>query len=113
MAQLRGLGESLIDATPALDAGIVAERQPVLGQGKFEWGHAIVSPAHPEGVPCSQLVAELVKRIDGTTSVRDVAASMVSELGATAGPALDGALATAAGILYIDGTIADLGVARG
>jgi flavin-dependent dehydrogenase len=108
MAELRELGEALIEATPELDARIVAERRPVLGQGSFEWGHAIVSPAHPEGVPCSQLVAELVRRIDGERSLHEIAASMVSELGATVGPALDGALASAAGILYIDGTIANL-----
>ena len=106
--RLRTLGDGLLDATPTLDAGIVAERRPVLGQGRFEWGHAIVSTAHPEGVPCSQLVAELVRRIDGRRTLREIAANMVGELGAMAGPALDEALTSAAGILYVDGTIAAL-----
>ena len=86
---------------PWLALGVRVERKAVAGDGVFEWGFGLVTAGHPEGLPCSGLVAALVSRMDGVRTV----AELVSELGAGA----EGSVLAALGILYGDGAVGGMG----
>ncbi len=105
---VNALGTHLLDATPILAPGVEVARRPVLATGRFEWGVGITAPHLSEAIPASPLVASLIARIDGASTLRTIGERLVSDAGATAGDALDRALGQAAAILYVDGTIATL-----
>ena len=86
---------------PWLAPGVRVERKAVAGDGVFEWGFGLVTAGHPEGLPCSGLVALLVGRMDGMRTVADLAA----ELGA----GVEGSVLAALGILYVDGAVGGMG----
>ena len=95
-------------AIPRLAKGVLIERKPVIGEGKFVWGHVLTTPWQPEGTPCSTLVAGLVSLIDGRASVDELLAKLISGVDEDqAGRIARDAVATLE-ILYLDGAVADL-----
>ena len=52
------------------------EKKPVLADGEFVWGHALITPGYPEGTPCSAFVATLVSLLDGCTPAAGVIARL-------------------------------------
>ncbi len=105
LARSRG---ALLDAVPRLAAGVEVSVKPVPGEGEFVWSHVISSSARPEGAPCSPLVAELLGRVDGRRSVRELIDALRTELDAGSGRDLEGGVTVALEILYVDGTVEDL-----
>ena len=98
-------------AVPKLTLGVAVERKPVLGEGEFQWGYVIVSPHQPEGAPCSGLVAELVSQVDGATTVAGLIASLQMDRDSAQFPVIEQTVVAALQVLYLDGTIAELGLA--
>ena len=108
LAPAAGRPPPILAAIPCLRPGVSVERKPVVGNGAFEWGYALVTESHPEGLPCSDLVARLVALVDGQRPV----AALINALAADVEPArqeqlIAGVIATLQ-ILYVDGTIAEL-----
>ena len=88
-----------------LAAGAQLRRQPVLAEGQFVWGYGLVTEGHPEGLPCSGLVAGLLHGLDGSASVSEVVAGLCRGLdGDTAEPVARAAM-QALQILYVDGAV--------
>ena len=83
------------------------QRQPVLADDRFVWGVGLVTDAHPEGIPCSELVSHLLAGLDG----EDTAAAAIAKLceGMEPGMAAEAELAAmqALELLYVDGAITD------
>ena len=108
------INSSIYGAVPKLRAGARVERKPVIGDGEFNWGYALITEGHPEGLPCSGLVARLLSLMDGRTPVAD----LITQIAGAADEAPEeqrGQIAQLAGsilatlkILYVDGTIATL-----
>ena len=94
---------------PRLADRVHVQRQPVLADGEFEWGYGLVTDSHPEGLPCSAVVAALVAQLDGETTVGQA----IAALGRGAEPAAAAQLARVAvqamELLYVDGTVGHLG----
>jgi hypothetical protein len=91
---------------PRLAAGVAVQRKPVLAAGEFVWGNVLVTAGYPEGLPCSPLVARLVSRIDGRTTVAELLAMLRGEIPHST--QIDASVLTILQILYVDGTVADL-----
>ena len=85
--------------------GVRADRKPVPGDGSFDWGYVLVTASHPEGLPCSNLVARLATMLDGRTSVADLVNSLVAEVDSSQQQQLLSSILTTLQILYVDGTI--------
>ena len=108
------INPSIYSAVPKLRAGARVERKPIIGDGEFNWGYALITEGHPEGLPCSGLVARLLSLMDGRTPVAD----LITQIAGAADKAPEeqrGQIAQLAGsilatlkILYVDGTIATL-----
>ena len=108
------INSSIYGAVPKLRAGARVERKPIIGDGEFNWGYALITEGHPEGLPCSGLVARLLSLMDGRTPVAD----LITQIAGAADEAPEeqrGQIAQLAGsilatlkILYVDGTIATL-----
>ena len=99
-------------AAPRLAAGAKVERKPVLEGDEFRWGAVLTSEQRPEGAPLSVPVARLLAAADGRASVAELSARIAAEAGVTDAAArttLTEQLAAAAGILYVDGAIEELG----
>ena len=100
---------ALMELIPRLADRVHVQRQPVLADGEFEWGYGLVTDSHPEGLPCSAVVAALVAQLDGETTVGQA----IAALGRGAEPAAAAQLARVAvqamELLYVDGTVGDLG----
>jgi flavin-dependent dehydrogenase len=93
---------------PCLEAAAQLERRPVLAGSEFQWGIVLTTRARPEGTECSDLVAVLLSRIDGRTSVADlIAALQEGSDGARQGQVKQSVL-SALRILYVDGVISEL-----
>ncbi len=101
-------GDVAPDAVPRLAAGVAVSVSPVLGEGEFVWGHVITSQTRPEGTPCSALVAELLKRVDGATPVSELLRSLRAQFGARIDANAERAVLTALGVLYVDGVVEGL-----
>ena len=84
------------------------ERKPVAGDGVFDWGYVLVTQGHPEGLPCSNLVARLAVMLDGQTSVNSVLTTLAAEVDPSQQQQLLSSVLSALQILYVDGTIAEL-----
>ena len=69
----------------------------------------LTSPAWPEGVPLSTLVAWFVSRLDGSRSFRAALDEVAQRTGEHAQPAIDAAREAALRILYVDGLVEGLG----
>ena len=98
----------LYQAVPRLAPGVRPVRKPVLGEGEFVWGHAIKTEGHPEGAPCSALVAGLVSIIDGNTPVAELLARLRRDAGRDLGEHVEDGALKALQILYVEGAVSDL-----
>ncbi len=103
-----GQPPAILGATPRLQNGARVERKPVASGGTFEWGYVLITEGHPEGLPCSDLVARLVGMLDGKVDL----SRLLHTLAADADPSqhqqlLAGVISTVK-ILYVDGTISEL-----
>jgi hypothetical protein len=101
-------GDALLQAVPRLapDATIVS--RPVLGPDEFEWGWVLMSSARPEGVDCSRLVADLLRRVDGRRSVDQLVRSISASYPPGARPQIRESVLFAVRTLYVEGAIDDL-----
>ncbi len=100
--------DALLPARPVLAPGVRVQRQPVLSGATFEWGYGLVTDGHPEGLPCSAVVAALVARLDGAATVSDVVSGLCRELEPEPARQLAAIALQALRLLYIDGAIARL-----
>ena len=100
----------LYQRTPRLHPEARVVRQPVVGDGEFQWGYALLTASHPEGLPCSDLVAAIVARLDGQTPVAALLAQLAAGIDESQRPQLTANILTALQILYVDGTVVDMGV---
>lgn len=96
--------------TPRLHPEARVVRQPVVGDGEFQWGYALLTASHPEGLPCSDLVAAIVARLDGQTPVSSLLAQLSAGIAESQRPQLAANILAALQILYVDGTVVDMGV---
>ena len=99
---------AILAAVPRLRPGVRVERKPVAGDGVFEWGYVLVTEGHPEGLPCSSLVARLATVLDGKTSVSHVLTTLAAEVEPSQQQQLLSSVLNTLQILYVDGTIAEL-----
>ena len=99
----------VLNAVPLLADGVRVARRPVLDEGEFIWGYSLSAVSQPEGMPCSELVAALVSITDGQTTVSALADRLGQGLDQQARAQLEAALSRTVEILYIDGTIGQLG----
>ena len=100
----------LYQRTPRLHPDARLVRQPVVGDGEFHWGYALLTASHPEGLPCSDLVAAIVARLDGQTTVASLLEQLSAGIAESQRPQLAANILTALQILYVDGTVVDMGV---
>ena len=98
----------ILAAVPRLRPGARVGRKPVAGDGVFEWGYVLVTEGHPEGLPCSNLVARLATMLDGKTSVSHVLTTLAAEVEPSQQQQLLSSILSTLQILYVDGTIAEL-----
>ena len=98
----------VLNAVPQLAEGVRVAKRPVLDQGEFVWGYNLSAVSQPEGMPCSQLVAALVSRVDGRTSVSGLVDRLGQGLDQPGRAQLEAAISRTVEILYIDGTIGRL-----
>ncbi len=87
--------------------GVRLQRQPVLEDDRFVWGAGLVTDAHPEGVPCSELVSHLLNGLNDASTAADAIASLCE--GMEPGMAVEAEWAAweALELLYVDGAITD------
>ncbi len=100
--------ERLPGSTPRLAAQAGLERRPVFSDGEFQWGYALTTPDHPEGIECSELVAVALSRMDGTATVGQVIATLQQGSNPSQQTWIEENLLSALEILYVDGAIAEL-----
>ena len=93
------------DAPLRLADGVLLQRQPVLAGDRFVWGAGLVTAGHPEGLPCSALVARLLSRLDGQGTAADAVASLCAGMDAATAEQVRPAAAQALRILYVDGAV--------
>ena len=94
---------------PSLADGVVLQRQPVLADGDFVWGYGLVTDGHPEGLPCSGLVARLLHGLDGNVTVAEAIAGLCQGLEPTAARQVEQVALESLQILYVDGAICTSG----
>ena len=85
--------------------GVRLQRQPVLAEERFVWGVGLVTDAHPEGIPCSALVSQLLSRLDGEETAPDAIASLCKGMEPSMAMQAERAAAEALELLYVDGAI--------
>ena len=88
-----------------LAPGAMLRRQPVLAAGEFVWGYGLITEGHPEGVPCSGLVAGLLHGLDGSASVSEVVSGLCRGLDGDTAEQAGRAAMQALQILYVDGAV--------
>jgi len=102
-------GEPLLAAVPKLAPETQIQRKPILGAGEFVWGTVLTTISQPEGTPCSGLISALVSQIDGERTV----GQLLDEVGSLGDPSQASQIRQTAlaalGILYVDGTVEELG----
>ena len=98
----------LYRAMPVLEPGARLERRPVLAGGEFRWGYALTTPGRREGTECSDLVAVLLSRIDGRTTVGELMARLQEGVDAAQRILMERHVLNALQVLYVDGTIAEM-----
>ena len=101
---------AVLAARPRLRPGVRVVRKPVPGDGTFDWGYVLVNDGHPEGLPCSNLVARLAALLDGNSTVAHILGTLSSEVEPSQQEQLLSSVLTTLQILYVDGTIAGLGL---
>ena len=103
-----GQPPTILAAVPRLRPGVRLDRKPIAGDGVFEWGHVLVTEGHPEGLPCSGLVARLVTMLDGGATVGSILQTLAAEVDPSQQEQLLSGVLSTLRILYVDGTIAEL-----
>ena len=103
-----GQPPSILGSSPRLNSKVSVGRKPVPGDGVFDWGYVLVTDGHPEGLPCSNLVARLVTMLDGKTSVGQLLAALAAEVQPAQQEQLLSSVISSLQILYVDGTIEGL-----
>ena len=103
-----GHAPAILGAVPRLSPGVRVERKPVAGDGAFEWGYVLITGGHPEGLPCSNLVARLVAMPDGKATVSRILNTLAAEVEAAQQQQLLSSVISTLRILYVDGTIEEL-----
>ena len=93
------------DAPLRLADGVLLQRQPVLADDRFVWGVGLITDGHPEGLPCSALVAQLLTRLNGRRTATDAIADLCNGMDAAAIGQVEPAARQALQILYVDGAI--------
>ncbi len=93
------------DASLRLADGVVLQRQPVLSDGEFVWGYGLVTDGHPEGLPCSALIARLLHGLSGGVTASEAMAALCRELDPPAARQVEQVALEALEILYVDGAI--------
>ena len=101
------LASRIGDAVPLLAEGVAVVVEPVFEGGEFVRGYVIRTASRPAGVQVSPVIGEAVKLIDGERSIAELAAELARAHGLEHSQ-VAGAVASAAGILYVDGVIAEL-----
>jgi hypothetical protein len=91
-----------------LAEGVQVQRKPVVGQGEFEWGHVVITPGHPEGAPCSSLVAHVVSLIDGKVSIDALRQRLVRDLEGDQAAQVATSIDAALQVLYVEGAVEEL-----
>ena len=99
----------ILNAVPRLADGVRVARRPVLGEGEFVWGYSLSAVSQPEGMPCSELVAALVSITDGRSTVSTLVDRLGQGLDQRTRAQMEAAISHTVEILYIDGTIDQLG----
>ena len=114
-ARLSTLGSDADDAdrllrrmVPRLAPGVTVARKPVVGHGEFVWGYVVTTPSHPEGTPCSSLVARMVSLIDGSASVSEQLTKLSDGADQEQESRIESAVLASLKILYIEGAIEEL-----
>ena len=97
----------LLASAPTLLAEARLERKPVAGEGEFSWGQVIATPARPEGVPVSDLVALVLAQIDGHRTVGDLFNRLASRIPPETLDQLRPGLLHALRLLHVEGVIAE------
>ena len=107
-ARMAAGGSALLGAVPRLapDARVVS--RPVLGSDEFEWGWVLTSSSRPEGIECSQLVADLLRRVDGRRSVDQLVRAIGASYGPEIRPKIKENVLFAVRTLYVEGAIDEL-----
>ena len=93
------------DARLRLADGVRLQRQPVLSDGAFVWGYGLVTAGHPEGLPCSALVAGLLHRLDGRATVAEVIGGLCAGVAPAVARQIEQSAMQALQILYVDGAL--------
>ena len=104
-ADLIRIHDSISLKVPSLSSEAKVERKPVLTSGEFEWGTVITTPFRKEGVPCSNLVANLLMKMDGEKSLINIVDDLSDSTDeSTKAKLLDYSI-EAISILYVEGVI--------
>jgi len=93
------------DVPLRLGEGVRLQRQPMLAGDRFVWGVGLVTDGHPEGLPCSALVAQLLTRLNGKRTTIDAIADLCNGMDAATIRQVEPAARQALEILYVDGAI--------
>lgn len=93
-------GSQLLGLVPVLAEDSRVLIRPAVDGGEFVWSHVIDTPARPDGLPCSPVVAEILNHVDGNRTLAEVI-----ERAQETYPALDASAATVLATLYIDGVV--------
>ncbi len=93
------------DVPLRLADGVLLQRQPVLADDRFVWGVGLITDGHPEGLPCSALVAQLLARLNGRRTATDAIADLTNGMDAASIRQVEPAARQALQILYVDGAI--------
>ncbi len=99
---------AILNAIPRLRPGVQVISKPVVGDGAFDWGCVLVTAGHPEGLPCSNLVARLVNMLDGRTSTAGLLQALAAEVDPSRKEQLLSSIISTLQILYVDGAIEEL-----
>jgi FAD-dependent halogenase len=95
-------------AVPRLAGDATIVRKPVLGDGEFVWGDALISTTRPEGMACSPLVVDLLRAIDGATAVEAIVEQVARRYPPDAIDQIKQNLIFAIRTLFVEGTIEGL-----
>ena len=97
-----------MEKIPCLASEAKLEKKPVLSEGEFELGTVITTPYRKEGVPCSNLVANLLMEIDGEKSIRKIVEDLSASTSEDTKKQLLKYSIEAISILFIEGVIDSL-----
>jgi hypothetical protein len=107
-AELLFIQDSILEKIPCLASEAKLEKKPVLSEGEFKWGTIITTPYRKEGVPCSNLVANLLMKIDGEKSIRKILENLSTSASEDTRKQLLKYSIEAISILFIEGVIDSL-----